>query len=563
MPAVVAVLGLVSIAGLLFGLHRLRVRHRQVDVETTLFWRQAIEESRARVLTQRFRHPWTYLLLLVICSSLWLAFAGLQQEGGDGRRHLVLLDGSAGMAHGDRFERAVERVADYAAGLPKGGRTVVLCGGRARTVLGPGESSLLLRRRLEGVVPEAAPNQVVEVMFDLLRSQSDHPTTVCVVGDLPLQERERALLPESVSLQRLAVPPRVGDNVGITGLGVRPAASGRWDAVDVLVEVRQTASTRGAAPRLGVTLDAASWPQAATMEPTAGGHHYRFADVPAKGQVLRVALAGGDALALDDVATFALPDRTPIPVMVGPNVPEVVQHAVASDPGLVIRADGARVVVRVAGTNFGGDLPALEMSAPEQAEDAFLVFHGADQDPAEVLDELYTGLGLDEIDAMAAAAALGRAVTMGARPAPRRALWVWRQLLEADYDFVRSRSYPLFVGLGLRWLADVVEEPSRVAVGEPVGVSDGEVRSVAGRAHAFGGPFVPRAPGSLTLPGGEQLRASLLDPVASGAPVDGAVEVAALAADGGAGVDLVTVLLLLALLLLVAEWGWFRTSRIP
>ena len=65
-PAVVGVLGLAAIAGLLFALQRLRVRHRPVQVETALFWQQAVEESRARVLTQRFRHPWTYLLLLLI-----------------------------------------------------------------------------------------------------------------------------------------------------------------------------------------------------------------------------------------------------------------------------------------------------------------------------------------------------------------------------------------------------------------------------------------------------------------------------------------------------------------
>ena len=73
-PWALGALGLVGIAGVLYALQRLRVRHRQVEVETTLFWQQAIEESRARVLTQRFRHPWTYALLLVICSLLWLSF---------------------------------------------------------------------------------------------------------------------------------------------------------------------------------------------------------------------------------------------------------------------------------------------------------------------------------------------------------------------------------------------------------------------------------------------------------------------------------------------------------
>ncbi|MGC6487195.1 MAG: BatA domain-containing protein, partial [Planctomycetota bacterium] len=82
-PALLGVLGLGAIAGLLYALQRLRVRHQEVEVETTMFWRQAIEESRARVLTQRFRHPWTYALLLSICSLLWLAFAGLRSDASD------------------------------------------------------------------------------------------------------------------------------------------------------------------------------------------------------------------------------------------------------------------------------------------------------------------------------------------------------------------------------------------------------------------------------------------------------------------------------------------------
>ena len=65
-----ALLGVAALAVGLFALQRLRVRHRPVEVETTLFWQQALEESRARVLTQRFRHPWAYALVLAIALLL-------------------------------------------------------------------------------------------------------------------------------------------------------------------------------------------------------------------------------------------------------------------------------------------------------------------------------------------------------------------------------------------------------------------------------------------------------------------------------------------------------------
>ena len=87
--------GLAAIAGVLFLLQRLRVRHRPVLVISTLFWRAAVEEARARVLVERFRHPLVYLFLLAICAFLWLAAAGLDGEDRDGRRHLVLVEGSA------------------------------------------------------------------------------------------------------------------------------------------------------------------------------------------------------------------------------------------------------------------------------------------------------------------------------------------------------------------------------------------------------------------------------------------------------------------------------------
>ncbi|MCK5940412.1 MAG: hypothetical protein KAI24_00470, partial [Planctomycetes bacterium] len=417
----------------------------------------------------------------------------------------------------------------------------------------------LLSRRLERAQPAAAPNAMAEVLFDLVRSRPDQPMTICLVGDAALDDDRRALLPSSVELRRLPVPERVGANAGITALGVRAAASGRWDAVDVLVEVRGGAAAPVAAPRL--QLDDAPWQGEPLAEPLPDGRRFRYLDVPANGQLLRATLAGGDALALDDQAAFALPDRTPIPVAVEPGVPAVVRRALDTDPGLVVRDDGARVVVRAAGSAFGGELPSLELSTPDQADDAFLAFHRAGQDPAAVLDELYTGLGLHEIDAMAAAAALGRDVTMGARPAERQSLWLWRQLLEPDYDFVRSPAFPLFVGLGIRWLVDFDEGPVRAAVGEPVAVRDGEVRHGEVRGRSFGPSFVPRAPGRHAPAQGAAFVASLLDPTATVASAAGAAVDAEAAPS--AGFDLISVLLLLALLLLAAEWVLHRTSRIP
>ena len=56
--------GLAALAGGLYLLQRLRVRHARVEVVTTLFWKQVLEDTHARELTQRFRHLPAYLLLV-------------------------------------------------------------------------------------------------------------------------------------------------------------------------------------------------------------------------------------------------------------------------------------------------------------------------------------------------------------------------------------------------------------------------------------------------------------------------------------------------------------------
>jgi len=91
-------IGLAAIAALLVILQLLRVRYQREDVVTTMFWREAIEESRARVLLKRFRHPWAYLLVFAIAALLWLALAEPQRAASDQTDYVVLLDGSAVMA---------------------------------------------------------------------------------------------------------------------------------------------------------------------------------------------------------------------------------------------------------------------------------------------------------------------------------------------------------------------------------------------------------------------------------------------------------------------------------
>ena len=86
----VALVGAAALVGLAFLLQRLKVRHREVLVPTTLFWREAVERSEARKLTERFRHPLAFLLVVLILLLLWLALAGPKPAAAKGGRGSLL-----------------------------------------------------------------------------------------------------------------------------------------------------------------------------------------------------------------------------------------------------------------------------------------------------------------------------------------------------------------------------------------------------------------------------------------------------------------------------------------
>ena len=551
--------GVAAIAAILFVLQRLRVRHTLVEVETTLFWQQAIEESRARVRVQRFRHPWAYVLILLISLLLWLSVAGIRINAGEPHEHLVLLDGSAAMSVGNRFSDAVDLACEYANSLPEESRTVVLCSGDVQTLLRPGEDPLLLTRRLQDLRPSASPNSISYVLQQYAVEFGSRPTSVCIVGDHSLSASEVELLPESVQVRQIKVAQPAVANIGITCLGVRAASSGQWSNVDVLVEV-----LGDAVPSLAIDGQrAASSP---VVEALPGGARYRFSDVTAGGGLLTAGLSTGDAMSFDDRAQFVLPDRRQIAVAVEPGIAEVVRQVIAADPGLLLQdaVDAqTQIAVRSVGSTFGAGIPTMEFSTAEQADDAFLICHPSEQDPVAVLDDLYRGLGLSEIDAMAASSALGRPMTVGTRPSERKQLWVWQELLQPEYDFVSSRSFPLFVGLGLRWLASFEDGPVRVAVGEPLILEDEAVTVGGTVSRSFSDVFVPTVAGLHVGAQDTQFAASLLDREASGQVSATRATLEAATATVAGRYDLITIILAIALLLLGVEWLLFRTARIP
>ena len=74
---------------------------------------------------------------------------------------------------------------------------------------------------------------------------------------------------------------------------------------------------------------------------------------------------------------------------------------------------------------------------------------------------------------------------------------------------------------------------------------------------------MPALAGSYTTASGQRFAASVLDLGVSGLATRGAADLERATVTPGSSYDLVTVLLLLALMLLGAEWVLYRTGRIP
>lgn len=445
------VLGLAALAGILFALQRLLVRHREVVVVTTLFWREALEEQRARTLVERFRQPLTYALLLAVAGLLWLGVARPDAVRATGERHVLLLDASAVAARDGRFALAVEALDEALASAPRDRTEVVLCGASPRTLLAPGEDRALLAARLEGAAPEAVPSTLELAMGAALAENRGQALRFTAFGD-GYVSGGGVELPDGVTFERASLPPLQGDGSrGIVALGVAPAASGAWDRVDLHIEV--TGAEDATAPEVrwanGDAVDGLVKLAAVPGQ----GVRYALRDVVADGRVLDVRLATGDALAADDSATVTLPDRPRIRVYVAPGPgTEGMDALLAMDPAVEVVRSSADADVLIGEGPAG--LPSLRVVPASAQEEAILVtFEGEASGADAALTRAVGELGLDRIDAGALADAIGKPIAVGALPGATRRVSVWGELLQGDAGFARSRSYPVLVGRAVRWLA--------------------------------------------------------------------------------------------------------------
>ncbi len=541
-------LGLAGLAGVLYLLHRLRVRHREHEVVTTLFWREAVEDVRARVLVRRFRQPLAYALMCAIAAALWLGVSGPSIEPGDVRDHVILLDASAGMIRGGRLADAVDAAQARVRALPRARTRVVVCGARPETALLPGEDEVLLAARLHDLQPASCPPTTGDAVRSILRAPHENPVTVHVIGDLP----ETVPGGANVVVEVTPIAAQDAPNAGITSIGVTPARSGRRGVVDVFVETRSDA---GAAPEAVLSVAGRETVLLSGDDAVRQALHL---DVPAGAGTVEARIAGSDAIVADDTASIRLPSDTPIRVRVDDALRPVIEAVTAAAPDLVLVDAAADVTVTRDRRQV--DQPTLTVADPD-AGHAIHVTHPGGRSAAAVLDEIVAALSLDAIDATGLARRAGRAVSVGVEPGDTRQLRVWPAFLGDDSALHAARTHPVFIAGALRWLAGRADTPSFAAAGERVPQLRGTLVAADGaRQDALGAALtLPRA-GDYSDERGETVSVSLSSPfVTTGNRGESAAPTAA--PSGGGSTGLVTLLGVVALVLLLVEWMAHRTGR--
>ena len=566
--------GLAALAGGLFVLQQLRTRYRDVTVVTTIFWKQVVDEAPVRKFREKFRHPLAYALILAIASLVWLAFADPQfAASSDGTYRIAVLDGSAGMAGGDRFARAVAALKRYVDTLPVERRQVIWAGAELRPLLAPGEHVLLLDKRLDRLSPEPAPSSLERLIRQLSASPvAGQQTEVVVFGDAPVRKQVLDLLPESITVTRGAAPTTAGANRGITALGVSDAQSGAWDRVDVLIDVRTSGA--GAKPAdVQVTLDGQPVPLAAvTKTSVSGGEQWLVRDLPAAGGLFAARIGAGnssDDQPLDDNASVRLPDKPILKVQLSASLERDLGPVLRADSGVSLVTASPQIVVRRPGEAIGGKVPALEFVPSGSQAQAFLLTHPDSLDSHEVLADAVDRIGLTQIDAMSLAQDAGRPIEVSIAAGAQWRVSVWEDLLSEQYNFTRSRAFPLFVANALRWLAGTPAWYPSVGAGRPLTAASvgAAVRVVAPNGRVIdplGAAFVPPMAGDLPVAAkGKSLSVSLIDPAVTSGVRDASMTVAKAGAGHSSGGGLATWLGMLALILLAGEWYFFQRGRLP
>ncbi len=458
-----AVVGVaVASAAVLVVLHLLRVQPRSVRTVTIMFWDDSLARPQARTLWQRFRHPWTFIFLALICTLLALALGEPRLHGNSGDRLTEVIVFAAGSSMGapatsnrSRMDAARDAVWAQACRLAPDDRlAIVVADPIPRVLLAFDESRVLARQRLFALRPPqlpAARENALRLAQSLLNGVEN--ARIVVLTDQP----------DPVDAQRTTgadvVYRYVGesaDNAAIISVnyefepdaplfGRFAARIGYWGRAPRSVQVR---ISRAGGARL---LD-----EVVALDP-GGTRTVAVKHLPADGDTLVVELLPGDGLTVDDRTTFRLPLRNSIPVWIDEDVPEALRVALISNPYAVLTPGeaSATVVARSDTAAVPGDRSAIVVvtEGPEVSADhaihpeAHHLVQGLDFADASCGTGATLGAPREDLIPLLRAGDQLLAAFDEKPPAPR--LLLASSLLAPDSDVTNRSVFPVFLARAL------------------------------------------------------------------------------------------------------------------
>ena len=563
--------GLLALAGGLYLLQQLRIRYTRVPVATTIFWAEAVRDAPVRVFRQRFKHWLAWLLCVLICWLLWLGFADLRTDRSETADfYALILDGSAQSAVGDDFENSKQQILKDVRTYPNQQREVYFAGEHNFKLLAPDEDAKVLEQRLDNQTPVSARSSVEDQLRLIARDavDADNQVHVVVYGRSVIPQEVLDDLPENVNVeQRLPTQDGEFSNRGIVALGVGEPLSGAWDRVDVLIRVLSTNAESVAASDLSITIN----DQAIASENLSSNNSSDFLlrDVSADGSQLSVSILGEDDLEFDDEASLVLPVRTQIPIFLGNNVPDSILPALNADTAIVVVPESEAEVAVLGPGDPASSLPTFRVVDESAQEQAFEIGYVGPQDvnSERALDRTIERLGLKHIDATAIAQEIEREITVRLHFGDQRFVSVWQPIVEDEFNFRESISFPLFISKSMRFLSDEAPWYAYMAAGkQAIEQSAGAslVDTDALSELAVGTYFVRNATGDFELSDELPGVISLLDKTTTVGGSSPSIGDATTSQSSPYPLwELITWLMLLALALVVTEWYIYQRRLMP
>lgn len=566
--------GIAALAAGLYFLQRLRVRHREVVVPTMLFWQKALEESRARILVRRFRHPWAYVFLAIMAAGLWTLVGDPRRDTSNDLRRIYVVDASAESAGGGRFARALDLLEERIGSSE--GAEVILAGARPKTVLLADESPRILFDRKSRLSPDATPCAIDATVHEILKASGGRDLELTVIAPRALSEFVKKSAPTNAKV--VEVPSeRTADAenpFGITALGVGEAASGDWTKVDVLCEIKAA----GLPGVFSATINQSPIGTSPRVEATGDRISVLWTNVPATGG--RLDLRGPrDDFPFDDEASIILPARTRLRVSLASGIDPLVRPVLEADTAVEIVTADADLDIVDGAVAAEPTRPTLAF-CPSRPGDVDFLIESAD-DPTALM-RVFRGIDRETIARLPTdgAAGLPQAIRADAKmkSSGARTIRVSRDLLGDGTTFLKVDAWPVFIAQSIRWLAGVPDLLQDVRPGRPLaGVRAALVEFDDLKVHAAAGDAVtlPTA-GSFARADGETsqgppevvLATGLVDPMAtrsfSRGPVPPRGDAASTSSSAWSSPAILSSIIGLLLFFgLLTEWVLVRKGRMP